>query len=88
MFVFAFEIENQKPRLLKGWGAVVFPKMYLLERGWSAGFFVTFNIISHIFPENFTEVPQVVQEIWRTSPSRSAIFIDFLDFFDISLFDI
>ena len=27
-------------------------------------FFVTFNIIiSHIFPENFIEIPQVVQKI-------------------------
>ena len=28
--------------------------------------FVTFNIIiSHIFPENFIKIPQVVQKIWR-----------------------
>ena len=33
-------------------------------------FFVAFNItISHIFPENFTEIPQVIQKIWRTSLS-------------------
>ena len=38
-------------------------------------FFVTFNI-SHVFPENFIEVPQVVQNIWRFS----SIFINLLDF--------
>ena len=31
-------------------------------------FFGTFNIIiSHIFPENFIEIPQVVQKLWRIS---------------------
>ena len=34
-------------------------------------FFVTFNIIiSHIFLECFILIPQVVQKIWRFSPSR------------------
>ena len=29
-------------------------------------FFVTFNIIiSHIYPENFIEIPQLVQKIWN-----------------------
>ena len=33
-------------------------------------FLVTFNIIiGYIFPENFIEIPQVVQKIWRISPS-------------------
>ena len=52
-------------------------------------FFVTLNIIiSHIFPENFIEIPQVVQKICRLSLSILAIFIDFYQFFgffDISL---
>ena len=40
---------------------MVFRKMYLLKRPW---FFVTFDIIiSHIFPENFIEILQVVQKI-------------------------
>ena len=44
-------------------------------------FFVTFNIIiSHIFPENFIGIPQVVQKIRRISLSTLAIFIDFLKF--------
>ena len=50
-------------------------------------FFVTFNIIiSHIFPENFIEIPQVVQKIWKISLSILAIFIEFHQFF--GLFDI
>ena len=48
-------------------------------------FFVTFNIIiSHIFPENLIEIPQVVQKIWRISLSILPIFFSFL-FFNISL---
>ena len=51
--------------------------------------FVTFNIIiSHIFPENFIEIPQVVQKILRLSMSILAIFINFhhfFGFFNISL---
>ena len=43
-------------------------------------FFVSFNIISHIFPENFIEFPQVIQKIWRFSPSILTIFINFEDF--------
>ena len=39
-------------------------------------FCVTFNIIiDHIFPENFIEIPQFFQEIWKISPSILAIFI-------------
>ena len=52
-------------------------------------FIVTFNIIiSHSFPENFIEIPQVVQKIRNISLSILAIFIDFhqfFGFFDISL---
>ena len=55
-------------------------------------FFVTFNfltfniIISHIIPENFIEIPQVFQKIWRLSLTILAIFIDFYQFF--GFFDI
>ena len=52
-------------------------------------FFVTFKIImKHIFSENFIEIPQVVQKIWRIFLSILAIFINFyhfFGFFDISL---
>ena len=52
-------------------------------------FFVAFNIIiSLIFLKNFIEIPQVVQKIWRISPSILVIFVDFhwfFGFFDISL---
>ena len=44
-------------------------------------FFVTFNIIIiHIFPENLIGISQIVQKIWRTSPSILTIFISFLNF--------
>ena len=44
-------------------------------------FFVTCNIIiSHIFPENFIEVSEVVQKIRIFSPSILTVLIDFLDF--------
>ena len=45
-------------------------------------FFRTFNIIiSHIFPENVIESPQIVQKIWRISLSVWPIFINFHQFF-------
>ena len=44
-------------------------------------FFVNFNIIiSYIFPENFIEIPHVVQKIWRISLSILANFINFHQF--------
>ena len=43
--------------------------------------FFTFNIIiSHIFPENFIEIPQVIQKILKFSVTILTIFINFLDF--------
>ena len=40
-------------------------------------FFLTFNVfISHIFSENFIQIPPVVQKIWRFSLSIFTIFID------------
>ena len=78
---------------LKGWGfqfdirPLVFPKMYFLEREWDRVFFFVFFyfsfniIISHIFPENvIIKIPQVVQKIWRFSPSILTIFTNFSDF--------
>ena len=45
-------------------------------------FFVTFNnILSHVFPENFIEFPQIVQKIWIFSLSILIIFIIFFFFF-------
>ena len=42
-------------------------------------FFVTFSIImSHIFPQNFIEIPPVIWELWRIS--LSIYFPDFLHF--------
>ena len=45
-------------------------------------FFVTFNT-NHVFPENFIEVPQVVQKIWRFS--NWILTPQFFKFSDISL---
>ena len=59
------------------------PYIYLLERV-KPCFFVTFNIIlSHIFLENFIEILEVVQKIWRISLSILTIFINFLDFWHL-----
>ena len=47
-------------------------------------FFVTFDIIvSHIFLENFIEIPQFVQKTWRLSPPIN--FHQFFGSFNISL---
>ena len=43
-------------------------------------FFVTFDIIiSHIFNEITIEIFQVVQKMWKFSPSILTIFTNFLD---------
>ena len=64
-----------------------FSKNVLSKGGVKPCFFVTFNIIiSHIFPENFIEIPQVVQKIWRISLSILAVFIDFRRFLDFLIF--
>ena len=45
-------------------------------------FFVTYNIIiSHIFHENFIEIPQVIHKIQRFYPSILIISISFLNFY-------
>ena len=42
---------------------------------------MTFNvIIKHIFPENFIDIPHVIQKICRIFLSILAIVIDFSDF--------
>ena len=42
---------------------------------------MTFNVsINHIFLKIFIEIAQVIQKMWRFSPSILNIFIDFLDF--------
>ena len=44
-------------------------------------FFVVLNVtVSHIFPENFIEIPQFFQKIRRFSPSILAIFMNFSEF--------
>ena len=41
----------------------------------------TFNIsLSHIFPENFIKIPQVVQTVWRFTLSSNNYFNRFFDF--------
>ena len=52
---------------------VVFPNMHLLER--ERWFFVTFNVIrSHIFPESFIEISQVIKKIWSNwIPTRKQL---------------
>ena len=50
------------------WFDYTFYRYFNLSRPVKPWFFVTFNIvISHIFPENFIDIPQVVQKIWRIS---------------------
>ena len=62
--------------------SVVFFKDVSAKETVNSWFFVTFNIIiSHIIPENFIEIPQVVQKIWRLSLTKLASFIDFYQFF-------
>ena len=65
-----------------------FSKLYRLKRGWNP-VFVTFNVtISHIFPENFIDIPEAVQKISKIFLSVLTIFIDarqFFEVFDISL---
>ena len=57
-----------------------FSKTSFLGRGWNPAFFLTFNItISYIFPENFIEISQVTQKIWRFF-SFNIDFSDFLTF--------
>ena len=57
--------------------------LWFFQRGRSAAFNI---IISHIFPENFIEVLQVVQKICRFfSPILTAL-INFLDFLTFPCF--
>ena len=61
-----------------------FSKYVFFRREWGPIFFgffnFNFNIISHIFPENvIIKISQVLQKIWRFSPSVLALFIYFSD---------
>ena len=59
------KVDKQTRSNFKGRGALVaFPKMHLSERQGEPLLFGTFNIvISYTFPENFIEIPQVIQKI-------------------------
>ena len=77
-----------------GWGAggqfdspCCFSKNSSCKQTVKSWFFVTLNVIwSHIFPENFIAIPQVVQKIWRLSLSILAIFNNFHQFLDFLTF--
>ena len=59
------------------------------SRGAKPLIFATFNtIIRHIFSENLIEIPQGVGNILRFSSSALTIFINFFEFFGISLLQI
>ena len=67
------------------WGQIALPcgfsKNVCSKEKVKPWFFVAFNnSISHIFPKNIIEIPQVVQKLWRIYLSMLAIFINFLDF--------
>ena len=76
------------------WGQIALPcgfsKNVCCKERVKPWFFVALNnSISHIFPENIIEIPQVVQKLWRIYLSILAIFINFHQFsgfFDIYLF--
>ena len=64
---------------------VVFPKICFSEIEWSPGFLGLFNIIvSDIFPENFIEIPHLVQKIRRFSSSILTIFVNVSDILTFS----
>ena len=67
---------------IKCWGInltppVVFPKMYLLERGWSSAFLwlLVLPKVTLVLKISF-KIPQVLQKIWRFSLSILTIFIN------------
>ena len=68
-------VKNLRGRMVRGDGEFDSPpcgfsKNICSRERMKPWFFVTFNIsISHIFPKNFIQIPQVVQKIWRFSPS-------------------
>ena len=66
-----------------------FPKNVSSKERVEAWLFLTFNIIiTDIFPENFIDIPQVVQKMWRLYLPILAIFLNlhiFFGFFDIFL---
>ena len=66
-----------------------FPKNVSSKERVEAWLFLTFNIIiTDIFPENFIDIPQIVQKMWRLYLPILAIFLNlhiFFGFFDIFL---
>ena len=68
-------VKNLRGRMVRGDGEFDSPpcgfsKNICSRERMKPWFFVTFNIsISHIFSKNFIQIPQVVQKIWRFSPS-------------------
>ena len=63
-----------------------FKNCIFLTEGETLVFYDFYIIIRHIFPENFIEIPQVVQKLWRIPLFILAIFNNFYQFF--GLFDI
>ena len=51
---------------------MVFPKMHLLGRQWRHVFLW---LLTHVFPENFIQIPQVIQKILKISLSIVTILI-------------
>ena len=61
--------------------------MYFFKERVKPCLFVTFNIIiSHIFIENFTETPQVLQKILRISVTILAIFYQYSTIFFVTFY--
>ena len=59
--------------------------MFFRERGESLSFVIFNIIISHIFPENFIEIPLAIQKIFRFT-SILTIVINVSDFFKFPCF--
>ena len=74
-----FTLKKVRSQFDPPWTPVLFPKMYLLERGWSPGSF----IINFYYYQNshlswkFHWNSLIVQKIWRFSPSMITTFINF-----------
>ena len=64
-----------------------FSQKCVFQRKVEVWFLVTFNIIMcHIVPENFIEIPQVVQKLLKFSSSTLTIFTSFSDFLAFSCY--
>ena len=75
-----------KPICYKIWGSILGTNCVFSKEVEALIFLVIFNIIiSYIFPENFIEIQQVVQNLSKFSSSILTIFAQFFGFFDIYL---